>query len=463
MPLQLTDQDRLRPALRSRVTAFVVALVLSACSLLPPRPDLGISYQGASTSPDRTPLILIPGLFSSKLRRVTTGEEIWPGSWQSVLFSDYRELALRGSVDSPVEAFDLAEQVLGFDYYRPLLETLVRYGGYVRTRPGQAPPATGRALYVFPYDWRQDNALHAVALERLIQQIRIDHHDPRLKVDIVAHSMGGVVARYYLRFGPRDVLGGDPGDITLYGAEHVRKLVLLGTPNFGSISALEGMIGGEPVGLGRIPPDVIATMPSVFQLLPHPLAPWLLDAQGHTVDADLYDTTTWRSFNMGIFARSRTAQRQQPSVDRENIDERLFATYLERARRLAWMLSTPEPRSPIRYVLFGGNCEQTPARLQIRDVDGATRAQGPNTGFRGRASAHDLFEPGDGRVTKPSLLARETLDPSAPQHEEAFLPLAYYFFLCERHDRLTSNPNFQDNLLHILLTPMLPWDALPRR
>jgi pimeloyl-ACP methyl ester carboxylesterase len=436
-------------------------MLLSACGAQTPRPNLAVSYEGALASPDRTPLILIPGLFGSKLRRASTGEEIWPGSWYKVLFSDYRDLALEDS-EPGVEAFDLAEQVLGVDYYKPLLETLVRFGGYVRTQPGTAPPTRGRALYVFPYDWRRDNALHAVELERLIQQIRVDHHDPRLKVDLVAHSMGAIVARYYLRFGPRDVLGGDPGDITLYGTEHVRKLVLLGAPNFGAVSALEGMIGGESIGFGRIAPEVVATMPSVYQLLPHPLAEWLVDTGGRPVDADLYQASTWREFRMGIFSREATA-RSMASPSGARLEDRQFSAYLERARRLAWMLSTPEPRSPIRYVLFGGNCEQTPARLRVLEIDGVKAVEGPSALMGVGALSSGLLEPGDGRVTKASLLARETLDPSAPQHEEAFLPLAYYFFLCERHDRLTSNVNFQDNLLHILLTPQLPWDVRPVR
>jgi hypothetical protein len=71
-----------------------------------------------------------------------------------------------------------------------------------------------------------------------------------------------------------------------------------------------------------------------------------------------------------------------------------------------------------------------------------------------------MMEPGDGRVTKPSLLARDTLDPTAPQLDESFIPIAYWFFLCERHDRLTSNASFQDNLLNVLLTKHLPWESV---
>jgi hypothetical protein len=127
------------------------------------------------------------------------------------------------------------------------------------------------------------------------------------------------------------------------------------------------------------------------------------------------------------------------------------------------MLSTPEPETPIRYVLFGGDCTLTPARIVVEDEAGARRTRLSPKKVRNSAMRAELetamLEPGDGRVTKPSLLARETIDPTAPQHEESFLPVAYHFFLCERHDQLTGNASFQDNLLNVLLTPNLPWEA----
>jgi len=35
-----------------------------------------------------------------------------------------------------------------------------------------------------------------------------------------------------------------------------------------------------------------------------------------------------------------------------------------------------------------------------------------------------MLEPGDGSVSKRSLLARERLDPSAPQNEDSVIPIA---------------------------------------
>jgi hypothetical protein len=62
------------------------------------------------------------------------------------------------------------------------------------------------------------------------------------------------------------------------------------------------------------------------------------------------------------------------------------------------------------------------------------------------------LEPGDGIVTKASLLACESLDSSVTRHRYIDFPLDYPLFLCEKHDALTGNETFQDNLLHALLS-----------
>jgi pimeloyl-ACP methyl ester carboxylesterase len=311
----------------------------------------------------------------------------------------------------------------------------------------------------------------AKGLEGLIDAIRDDYGDPHLRVDIVAHSMGGLVARYYLRYGPVDVLDGMPSLISLYGAKRVRKLILLGTPNFGAVSALHAYLAGEKVGLKRIRPEVLATMPSGYQLFPHPLADWLIDPSGNALPDELFDPETWKRYRWNVHdpaveARIR-AERGANASSYLSALRKYFEFRLERARRFAWMLSTPEPATPIRYVLFGGDCTLTPARLAVEHDGGELQTrllpQDVRTGASPDVLEQVMLEPGDGRVTKPSLLARETIDPTAPQHEESFLPIAYFFFLCEEHDRLTGNINFQDNLLNVLLTRNLPWEESTSR
>jgi pimeloyl-ACP methyl ester carboxylesterase len=449
---------------RLRTLRFVLTLALLAACSDAPRPDLARLYRMAGT--DAAPVILIPGAFGSRLRDRDSGEEAWPGPWWRILFSSYQNLVLQFDAatlqakPSKLEAHGVAEQVFGKDFYRPIVETLIRHGGYAPGVLGRPAAKGERRLYVFAYDWRQDNVASARALHALIDAIRRDYADPALRVDLVAHSMGGLVARYYLRFGIRDVLDGMPQLVTMDGSASVRKLVLLGTPNLGSAGSLHAFISGERVGLNRIAPRTLATLPSGFQLFPHPLAHWLIGLDGMPRDEELFDAATWQRHGWSIFAPDAPAP--------DEVTRRLFAHHLERGRRMAWMLSVAEPVSPIRYVLFGGDCHLTPARLLVEPTDDgrdATRLmpeqiKAPRPGVNYEEL---MLEPGDGRVTKPSLLARETLDPSAPQHEDSFLPLAYAFFLCAPHDTLTSNINFQDNLLNVLLTRHLPWEGRGER
>jgi hypothetical protein len=207
-------------------------------------------------------------------------------------------------------------------------------------------------------------------------------------------------------------------------------------------------------------------LPSGYELFPHPLVTWLIDSSGSARNDDLFDGEVWRRYRWSIFdpaieARIRVRHGKEADAYLAAL-RRYFDFRLERARRFLWALSTPEPATPIRYVLFGGDCTLTPARLALEDEAGTPVARLYPADIRHRVPGvrYDeiMLEPGDGKVTKPSLLARETLDPSAPQNEDSFIPIAYWFFLCERHDRLTGNINFQDNLLNVLLTRSLPWE-----
>ena len=437
-------------------TLVALALATLAACGESPRPDLKRLYRLSSPDILAAPVILIPGAFGTRLRDRVSGEEAWPGPWWRILFSSYPDLALGidpaslQPLPSQLESAGIADQALRRDFYGPILKTLEQFGGYARAQPGTPARQGERRFYVLSYDWRQDTLRGAVELHRLIEAVRRDYADPGLKVDIVAHSMGGLIARYYLRFGTRDVLDGEPHQVAMDGTSRVRKLILLGTPNLGSVSSLHAFISGEPVVVGRIAPHTLASFPSGYQLFPHPLNNWLLDQEGKPRHDELFDPQTWQRMGWSVFDPERAAD---PDIA---LRQRYFAVQLERARRMAWMLSAPEPESPIRYILFGGGCHLTPARLLVEAVNGRETVRlTPSEIAAPRAGLNYeelMAEPGDGRVTKPSLLARETLDPGVPQNEDSFLPVAYAFFLCEDHRFLTSNINFQDNLLNALLS-----------
>jgi pimeloyl-ACP methyl ester carboxylesterase len=77
------------------------------------------------------------------------------------------------------------------------------------------------------------------------------------KLIFICHSMGGLVARYFL-----EVLG---------GRELTSKLITIGTPYQGSINALDAMVNGLFLGFGPIGFSVdklVRSFPAVHQLLP---------------------------------------------------------------------------------------------------------------------------------------------------------------------------------------------------
>ena len=104
-----------------------------------------------------------------------------------------------------------------FHTYDDLIETL-KANGY----------AEGANLFTMPYDWRQSNVLTAVQLENKIDEVQqICQCD---KVDLVAHSMGGLVARQYIQ---SDRYEND-----------VDQLIFLGTPHLGAPKAYLMWEGG---------------------------------------------------------------------------------------------------------------------------------------------------------------------------------------------------------------------------
>jgi pimeloyl-ACP methyl ester carboxylesterase len=443
-------------------------LALTACARAPSRPDFARLYAASERGYEKQPpVILLHGVLGAKLRKAD-GEEVWPGGLRRLAFSQYRNLALPIDaqtlmpVADELEPYAIFDSAAGSDFYGAIVRTLRDSGGYRAGQLGERAKRGEKRYYVFLYDWRRDNIDSVRALDALIERIRADYANPALRVDIVAHSNGGLIARYYARYGTQDLLDGNDFPVTQAGAKKIRRLILLGTPNFGSVSAITAFAAGMKVGFRRIPPEVLMTMPSAYQLFPHALNTWVINGRGEPLDRDVFDSELWRRFEWGVYnadIRQRVLKRfKDPAQGVAYLAtlERYFHKYLERARRFTWALTVQEPVRGIRPIVLGGDCEFTPARVLVEDIDGDSVLRlfpkdiaRPLPGVNYEAL---MLEPGDGTVTKASLLARESVDPTVPRHEYSHFPLDYSFFLCERHDQLTGNLSFQDNLLHALLS-----------
>jgi pimeloyl-ACP methyl ester carboxylesterase len=434
---------------------------------MPTRPNLSLLYGSADDDPAQPPVIIIHGLTGSTLVDAKTGKQFWPGSIGALAFSNFRSLAQMSTEDREGEGLvpgDLMYDVAGVDFYGELLETLTNVGRMVRSVPGQPVGTQRRRFYVLAYDWRKDNLVAVRKLHEMIEQVRRDYGDPDLRVDIIAHSNGGLITNYYLRYGPQDLPAeGTPTPWT-EGDRRIRRVVMLGTPALGAVTSFERLVYGTRLGLRTIPEEVMATFATPFVALPHPLTQPILDESGRPLRIDIYDVATWQSHHWGVFSpvvearvRASMATPEEGARALANL-QALFAHNLARGARMQAALSAPLPPLQVQIATFGGDCEVTPGHaVMLSDTNGGRLVFRPGQlpgGVRraGVDFASLMLEPGDGLVPRSSQTAR--LPVGADPQRDGFhpLPIRGSFFLCESHGRLTHNLHFQDNLLYFLLS-----------
>ena len=457
----------------NRAAGLALAMMmLAGCAT---QPDLMRLYEGVSDDPNQPPVIVIHGLAGSTLVDAKTGKQFWPGSLSTLTFSNYTELAQMSSEYREGEGLvpgELFASVAGVDFYGEMLHSLETVGRFKRGVPGQAVGQDRRRYYVLLYDWRKDNLIAVRKLHALIEQIRDDYNDPNLRVDIIAHSNGGVIANYYLRYGPRDVLDETTPTPWNEGDKRIRRLAMLGTPVLGAVTSLERLLYGTRMAVRTVPVEVMVTFSTPFQALPHPLVKPVLDTSGKPLDLDIYDLSVWRDRKWGVFSpevmarvRSSMATPTQGELALADVQQ-TFAKNLERGRKMQWALSAPVPQARVDVSVFGGDCEPTPAHaVQIDDaggtrlvfrpgqVDGKALPGQPTIKNNGVDFEKLMFEPGDGLIPRSSQVGRLSADEATPEAVARFhpLPVSQTFFLCESHGRLTHNLYFQNNLLYFLM------------
>ena len=444
---------------------LMLFLLLSGCATVrPERPDLARLYERHSTDVDQPPVILIHGLMGSTLVDSKTVKQFWPGSLGTLAFSTYSNLArmTAESADGPhLVPGDLFTGIGGVDYYGALVDTLEHAARFKRGVPGQPVGSDRRRYYVLVYDWRKDNIEAVRKLHALIDQIRIDYGNPNLRVDIIAHSNGGLIADYYLRYGATDVLDEPEFHPWSEGGKRIRRIVLLGTPLLGAVTSLERLMVGFRLTVRVIPVEVLATFATPFEALPHPLFDAVLDPAGNPVAIDLYDARIWRDHHWSVFSpevAARVLASAKTPDDGARALAELQATFtrnLERAGRFQRALGSPFRSDEVSIAMFGGDCALTEGHAVLEtDAAGARMAFRPGD-VENKLPGVDydklMLEPGDTLVTRSSQLARESGDPAAPGRAFNFFPQAQNFFLCEAHEKLTTNVYFQDNLLYFLL------------
>jgi len=217
-------------------------------------------------------IIVVPGTMGSTLYR--DKKPVWEPTFGGVAaavasgFGNILELQLPDGIgdDHAADGVSAEALITGFRApfgiwtyefgYAELLRFLTTTFDVNRDEQG------ARNLRTFPYDWRLSNRYNATKLAAFVDSALGEWRDSspersEAKAIFICHSMGGLIARWYL-----DHLG---------GGAHTTSLITIGTPHRGAMSALDQVSNGVRKGPGPFKlnlTDFARSLPSLYQLLP---------------------------------------------------------------------------------------------------------------------------------------------------------------------------------------------------
>jgi phospholipase A1 len=293
----------------------------------------------------RNAVVFLPGIMGSELR--LGGESVWPGPFSSLVLHYGRMSQL---MRDDLVATDIIRSFSFSEQYKTLLDDLKACGFDELSDP--------RTLYVVPYDWRKSNVLSANILADALDKA-VEEHKNELTVSIIAHSMGGLVARYYLEsgeFSKRE------------GIRKVCQLITLGTPHRGAPLALTAAMGLERRLF--LSTDQVLQLasdpryPSLYQLLAPPDEPFAWDEGSQAAFAPLNIYGTEVAQGLG-----------------------LISSNLNSAADFHSKLNIGKRPGEVRYFCFAGARQITPSCVYIT-----------KTNPRFRARSLDVPDAGDGTV-----------------------------------------------------------------
>lgn len=208
-------------------------------------------------------VVLLPGILGSVLQKddkdlwATPSQTAWTALQHLKLQGDDSEVDDLGDGIRATRLMPDAHLVPGLwkiDGYSAISHLITDHFEIIHGGIGDKKPAN---FFEFPYDWRRDNRVAARLLKRLIDwrlpQWRGHSGASDAKVILLAHSMGGLVARHYLE--------------VLEGWHDCKALVTFGTPYRGSVKALNYLANGYKKLFIDLT-EVVRSFTSVYQLLP---------------------------------------------------------------------------------------------------------------------------------------------------------------------------------------------------
>ncbi len=341
-----------------------------------------INYEGVK----RNPIIVIHGFQGAKLVDSKTDKVLW-GDFRTrdafyISQEDIQATAhpmakgkslteLKDDVIPKSILKDVNVKILGVTLTFPAYETLINELHKAGYQPDGKPLDKGKSYYTlfeFAYDWRKDLPENTKKLEKFIKEKReylqkkyeslYDVKDFDVQFDIIAHSMGGLLSRYYLQYGTQDLpKDGSLPKLNWAGNDYIDRLIICGTPNAGYLDTfLEMVRGGQ---LQTFTPAILGTLATYYQMLPAPETRSIVysdDPNGEAVN--IFDPKVWKSMQWGLMDKNADVSLQKMLPEVESVEEREEIAYdhlskcLARAEQFIRAMKVKQEELPVDIELY---------------------------------------------------------------------------------------------------------------
>ena len=460
---------------------IVFLTFLSGCSVGINPPELNEIYSQSAMQSDltRNPVIVIPGILGSRLRDTKSGKLIWgafggeyadpseprearvislPMRYGEEISMLQDEIVVEGSLDRI--KVSLLGLPLNLNAYIDIISTLGAGGFRDEELALKGAIDYGDehfTCFQFAYDWRLGNVQTAKALGEFIRNKQkyisgelkrrygVERAAEDIKFDIVAHSMGGLAARYYLRYGEQKLPeSGDLPEVTWAGAKNISSVIIVGTPSAGSVESFVKITNGAKFVpfFPKYPAVILGTFPSIYQLLPRPRHKSIVFTDGELLD--IYDLELWKKNSWGLANQAYDDElawllpEARTKQERRKIALDHLSKILKRTEQFHKALDRPvDLPDGVSLKLIAGDSVQTDSVYEInRDTGGGSVIS---------------QSPGDGTVLRSSALMDERLGSKWSPRLRTPIPWSDVTFLFSDHIGLTKSPVFSDNVLYYLL------------
>ncbi len=269
-----------------------------------------LSEAAAASKPK---LIFIPGYYGSKIaesvdeRGRVHGEVFLTLS--NLLFGS-SGLKLKPSLDSNPSL--VSSGILDSVSVIPWVYSIDAYGDTLKRVKKEAKKFgldVSKDLYVFDYDWRLDPVSILKRFDEKLAEWKLD--SPDHDIYIVAHSMGGWLMSYWLRYGsqlPADAIE------NWSGLNLVKRVMFVATPFRGTLAVFRNSFWGVP-GIpsdSYLGPDVISSFPSTYYITPNEADFYL--ASGDRVRLNLKVPSDWVDNRWGALQELSLNEEEESAV-----------------------------------------------------------------------------------------------------------------------------------------------------